>query len=297
MKHIVLIPAFSRPEFLFWAIARIKLARGHENNHYIFQLDYGYDYNIPLSVIKECGLNHEIRESGFTNYTVGKQSHNLINGYLYAYKKAKETGGLVIMIEEDIMISTDFFEFHEKVHAQEPNIFCCLSTSNHNRIVRESGDESEYYESTKDYCSLGVSFKPEIIEKYLVPHFTQVYLRDPVGYCKKHFPESFIGDYFAEQDGLIRRLQHQSGLPTVYPFVPKAYHAGFYGYNRKTKLKMPFAKRIDYVGAIIFSEEEMRKNAGKPEWFDDSSPVKLQIEPQEKYIKRNINLTENELKV
>jgi hypothetical protein len=53
-----------------------------------------------------------------------------------------------------------------------------------------------------------------------------------VGYCSKVFTSSIIPSGHAEQDGLINRIRESMGGRTVYTNRPRAFHAGFHGYNR-----------------------------------------------------------------
>ena len=46
-----------------------------------------------------------------------------------------------------------------------------------------------------------------------------------------------MGNCFTEQDGLIERVMLKSGRKVAFPFVSRAYHAGFYGYHRDVPLR------------------------------------------------------------
>lgn len=273
--NTVLIPCFNRPEFLHYVIEQIKKADRADQYHYIFRPDVGFDKEI-LTVIKNFPFSYEVTPTGLNRYnqrrrSLSKQSYNVLSGYALA---ASKSTGLVFMIEEDIMIGKDFFSFHESVHSQH-KLFVSLAVRNINRSVETSGEVDEYYLSTGDYCSLGVCFQKEVILQHILPHMTDSYFKDPVGYVTVHFPDSSIGRHFAEQDGLIRRIQMYSGLPTCYPFIPRAYHSGYYGYNRKRGISGTLAQKIDRIGKVIFSPEAMRKEAMHPEFYNDSIPQRL----------------------
>ena len=157
-------------------------------------------------------------------------------------------------------------------------LFCSLSTRNHNRPVATSDDPSDYYLTTLDYCSLGVGLARPIIQQLIAPHVCRRYFEDPSGYCASRFPASRVGAPFIEQDGLIRRIQEQQGAqrPIAYPFRPRAYHAGFFGYHRSGHpLHGTLPQRIDEVGRVIYNSETMRRATEKPEHFSDSEPVPL----------------------
>jgi hypothetical protein len=82
-----------------------------------------------------------------------------------------------------------------------------------------------------------------------------------VNYCRRNFPGSVIPPGHAEQDGLINRIRESSGGVTVYTTQPRAFHAGFYGYNRTgTKLGGSIERRS--VKILSMTTEEMNAMAG-----------------------------------
>lgn len=273
MNGVVLIPAYQRPEFLWHCLENIKRAHGADRYHYLFRFDHGHTPEL-YEVLKGFPLQHEVTTSPRSGYRIGKQSYNLLMGYKHA---ASMTNGLVLMVEEDVMVRQDFFLFHEAVHQARPDLFCSIAVANPNRRNIVSGPASEYYTSVGDYCSLGVAFRPQVIRDLIAPHATHDYFVNPVDYCRRHLKGTPIGDAFAEQDGLIRRIQwlRHPDKPIAWPWEPRAYHAGLYGCNRGNGPGGTFAKRLEYVTSIIYSDEAMRTFAKHPEWYEDSRPIAL----------------------
>jgi len=265
---------------LYFALKKIELAEGSENLKYVFNLDIGFNHTV-LSVIRgfKYFKNSEIRpkkHGEFQGHKDAKQSYNLLEGYLYC---AQRTDDLVYMIEDDIMVSNDFFKFHEHAHMVFGESFCSIAVKNPNRKIYETENCLEsIYATSNDYCSLGVCFNKEIINKYIAPHINKEYFKDPYKYVESQFPKSGISGSFCEQDGLIRRTQMGLDLPIIYPVVPRAYHAGYYGKNRKKYLTGSYEKKKAMVEKIIFDDEQMRLNAMIPEYYEDSRPVNLTIE-------------------
>ena len=276
--NTVLIPCWRRPEMLWHCLANIKRAHGSDAYHYIFRMDKGYDPALH-EVIEGFPFSHQISEAGPTKYReISKQSHNLLQGYALA---AQLSDGLVIMIEEDVMVATDFFGYHEAVHEAEPGLFCSIAVANPNRTMQDSGPRDAYYLSDGDYCSLGVAFKRDVLQQLIAPHACADYFTNPEGYCRKHFLGSPIGHSYVEQDGLIRRIQMRQSRPIAYPWRAKAYHAGLYGKNRGGGPTGTWRQRLQYVTDIIYSDEAMRTFAKHPEWYEDSKPINLNAEPWE----------------
>lgn len=271
MKDIVLIPCFKRPEFLSVCLEYILKAEFADQHTYVFLLDHGYDKTLH-KVINAFPLEKQVRETPRTKYTLGKQSHNLLEGYKYA---CSITDGLVYLIEDDIMVANDFFKWHRL--AQERINFCTIATANNN-TKRDNGTELDgYYVGTKsDYQSLGVCWQSSVLKRHILLHANEYYYSNPVGYCER-FTDSVIGKFFAEQDGLIRRIKERSNLPVLFASVPRAFHGGFIGYNRNRgkSIKGTLEQRIAFVRNVMESPELMREQAERPEFYEDSKPVNL----------------------
>lgn len=274
--NTVLIPAWRRPEMLFHCLENIKRAPGAEAYHYIFRFDKGYDPALH-EVIAGFPFSHQVSLASAIKYReISKQSHNLLQGYALAAQLADD---LVIMVEEDVMVATDFFAYHEAVHEAHPDLFCSIAVANPNRSIQDAGGHDAYYLSDGDYCSLGVAFRKRVILERILPHATDAYYANPEGYCRRHFPGSPIGHAFVEQDGLIRRIQMAQLDPIAYPWQAKAYHAGLYGKNRGTGPQGTWRERLKYVTEVIYSDEAMRTFARHPEWYEDSKPINLSATP------------------
>ena len=276
-RDVVLIPCWRRPEFLWHCLDNLTRAEGIEQLHVIFRADRGHDPAIHevIAAFAPQLASYEIDVPVRCPYAKTKQSANLLGGYLLAASKARQH---VFMIEEDIMVARDFFRWHYKVHAAEPELFCSLSTRNHNRAVASSDDPRQYYLTTFDYCSWGVGLSRSIITELIAPHVCRQYFRNPSGYCARQFGSSRVGMGFVEQDGLIRRIQEAQGCrrPIAYPSRPRAFHAGFIGYHRSGRLAGKLSERIQKVGRVIYNSETMRQAIERPEHIADSEPVPLE---------------------
>lgn len=273
----LLIPCWGRPEFLHHTLDNLVRTGDMNTVHVIFKMDHAFHADIPkvIESWKEHISSFSLSPTPKTGYTVTKQSHNLLSGYAQA---AELSTGLVFMVEEDIMVSRDFFRYHRAIHAKE-DLFVSLSTMNHNRHVKVTTDPEAYYLSHGDYCSLGACFKKEVIQSHILPHATKEYYGNPYKYCERVFPSSSLNRSMVEQDGLIRRIQKAQHLPTAYPHVPRAFHAGWYGYNRRKYVTGTTQQKTDRLSRIIYNDDMMRLNSLNPAFYADSQPVNLDIEP------------------
>lgn len=271
VKDIVLIPCFKRPEFLAVCLEYLVKAEFAKEHLFIFLLDYGFDKE-NLKIIDGFQFEKQIVTTPKTPYTLGKQSHNLLEGYRLA---TTLTDGLIYLIEDDIMMSNDFFKWHRL--AQQRINFCTVATANNN-TKRENGTDLEgfYQGAQTDYQSLGVCWQSQVLKTHVLPHANTRYYSNPITYCTQHFT-SIFGEGFAEQDGLIRRIKETLKLPILFAEVPRAFHAGFIGYNRNRgkKIQGNLINRINFVRNVTKSAELMRQQVERPEFYEDSKPINL----------------------
>lgn len=272
------IPCWRRPEFLWHCLDNLVRTGDLSTVEVIIKPDTGSSSEI-IGVVN--GFRHAI-----PNLTIAppplmasnratKQSKNVLEGYAMA---AERSSGLVFMVEEDVMVARDFFRFHRALHEKEPGLFCSLSVRNTNRQVATTTNPGAYYLSHGDYCSLGVVMRKEVLTTKVLPHANRDYYRQATAYCRKHWPRSPIGGAYVEQDGLIRRIQEAQDQPTAWPHVPRAFHAGWYGYNRPKRIEGSLQQRIDLVGRTIYDPDAMLKASISPAYYADSIPQPLEVE-------------------
>lgn len=262
---------------LWHCLQNIRRAATADEHTYIFLFDHGFSPEL-YEVVRDFPYPHSVVEQRQVKYRIAKQSYNLLNGYARA---AHHNSGLVIMIEEDVMVATDFFTYHHQVHEVQPDLFCSIAVANPNRTIQDTGDGNEYYLGNFDYCSLGVAFKADTINHDILPVVNERYYVNPIAFVADNFKGCPLSTNFAEQDGLIRRIQWQLGpaRPTAFPYQPKAYHAGFYGKNRGPGPNGTLQSRIEFLSRVIYSDKAMRTFAKHPEWYEDSKPINLTAQP------------------
>lgn len=281
--NVVLIPVFNRPEFLTLTLEQIQTNPDAAENLYLFALDFGFKRQ-NLEVInrfRRSGFQVQLYKTPRTGFSLGKQSYNVLRGY---QKAVELSDNLVFMVEDDIFVSNDFFRWHKAVHQRESEIFCTIATRNNNSTYKTTDSLQFYYKTHLDYQSLGVCFRVGRLGLVL-KHNVQEYYQDPVGYLSRNYPKSKIGKYYAEQDGLIRRVQESTPeYPIAFPHRARAYHAGFYGVNRGARIEGTLPQKIEKLRNICFDVTSMRRVAANPAYFEDSIPVDLHnrwIEPVE----------------
>jgi len=122
--------------------------------------------------------------------------------------------------------------------------------------------------------SYGVCFDRRVLLKQVAPHVNLSYMRNPKRYLRSRFPASQVSLGFVEQDGLLRRIQ-DNWINRSPILLPRAFDAGFYGYNRPGGVEGSLASRVQQLDAIIYDRERMR-GVASPEFADRCASISLQ---------------------
>lgn len=253
--NLVLIPCWHRDDFLSVTLENIIKADKSDQNQYIFLLDRGYSLGV-LQVANSFKLNKIIRKTPMHRFN--GNTYNLLEGYKYALTLTQNAkSNLIYMIEEDIWVGKDFFTFHENVQNKFDS-FVVSGVKNQNDKRELPSDTSLVYYH-KNFQSLGLSWKPEKLHK-VIKHALPQYYGYMLQYIKRQFPKSSLGDSWSEQDGLVNRICEQDNLKCLYPYVGRAYHAGFVGYNRPgNTLTGSLEERVNKLKSM--NESEMNEMA------------------------------------
>lgn len=253
--NVVLIPCYNRPEFLHVCLELIQQAEGCEDNLYLFQVDWGYDPEV-LEIIETFPLKKEVNLTPNHNYP-NKQSYSVLTGYENCLK---HNPAFVFMIEDDLFISNDFFIWH--LRNIGVNWGSIATRSHNNKRIRPTNNLASVF-IEPEYQSLGVCFKASSVREFL-SYVNEEYYTNPAEYIKKTFPKSMIPTIYCEQDGLIRRVIQLKRHKIVFPHVPRAFHAGFYGKSRGERPIGNLEKRVNQVRYTAFDPDIM-KGDSKPE--------------------------------
>jgi hypothetical protein len=232
MKELVLVPLWRRAGFARACLLRLAVAhaeyRAVSGNEVFFRLllDEGHSSDV------EWAAAQFVRDVPAVEITRRRfrrgrgNSNNILTGLADA---ARGGWDRVHVVEEDVFVSDGYFTFHDQAHRMAPGVFAVSACRNHNGDDPGLGPAGVWRHGS--YQSLGVSMGRASLAA-VTEHVVPEYFADMVGYCRRMFPGSAIPAPHAEQDGLINRVREQEGLQTLYPSVPRAYHAGFTGYNR-----------------------------------------------------------------
>jgi hypothetical protein len=220
MREIVIVPGWRKPDFLTACLSRLDLSDDGERL-YLISLDR--DHTSPVADAAESF--QEIL--GCPRVRIVSREHNYdeSNSYntLRAYADAVEWGAdLIYLVEDDVFTAHDFFTAHRQAHERLPKVFAVGGCNFF------PGTDASALNIQYPYHSLGVSFRPGILQDLVLPHATVDYFANRSRYCEEKFGSSGHWD----QDGLIEAVRRTTGMPFAVMDVPRAYHAGYTGYSR-----------------------------------------------------------------
>jgi hypothetical protein len=276
-NDIAVIPCWRRPEFLWHCLDNLARSQDICELSVVVRPDTGFaPENLQVVEQFKDRLPHlSVQFPVPTPYRRTKQSANVLLGCLRAAANARR---FVFLIEEDIMVARDYFRWHRQVHsAAAAPLFCSIAVDNPNRHLTLPDDISGFYLSSGDYCSPGVCFNRSVLLSRVAPHISMAYMAKPKKYVQRHFPESRIGLGFVEQDGLVRRIQETSERPIAWPCVGRAFHAGFYGYNRPGGVAGSLEQRIRELAAIIYDPVTMQAAETQSGFPNSCPPTPLEL--------------------
>lgn len=253
MRDLVLIPTFARPEYLALCLEYMAAADGATEKH--VWISHDRHNNDGQHVLKE------IQESeGVVAAYAGKGKfaelrfdvrapHPYIGNpcnFLELYKEAfrQEDVRYVYLVEDDVIISRDFFRWHEAVQTYQ-DFFCSVGWHCvRNPKAQLKGAPEEYITSYRDFSSIGVCWRREKLAPF-VKHATPEYYRSMATYLGRAFPGSPIpAGQWTEQAGIVTRLLHETRARLIaWPALRRCSHVGVSGYHRPNGHR--FGGRLD----------------------------------------------------
>jgi hypothetical protein len=266
VKDVVLIPTYLRPEYLQLCLEHLaNTTRTETQKEFWICADQRPDDEYRFKIILEWQSEILSAWRGtlpirFINGAKHQFNGNSFN-VLESYKKAYHEPGVrnVYLVEDDVLVTPDFFKWHEAVATAEPEALCSIAyrCSRNGDARTDVRDPGAYFTTARDYASIGVRWNRALLET-VIQHGRKEYYADQEGYIRERFAGNrFAGD-FSEQDGLIMRCMWEIRGFTVWPYVPRCFHMGWYGYHR------PNGKRPDgFIGAKVDQLRAIICDAGR----------------------------------
>jgi glycosyltransferase involved in cell wall biosynthesis len=273
-RDIVIVPSYYRADYLQCCLENILVAEGGYDKEIWVSNDahpndagkYKNEWKELLDVVGK--FQNQFSHFKFFSPAVHSYEGNSYN-LLEAYKKAYATDApYVFLIEDDVLITPDFFKWHEAVQ-QKGNYLASVGWACiRNPKVPKEGSACDYITSSRDYSSIGVCWKRENLHE-LVQHANPDYYRNPAVYLGQKFPHNVIPfGKWTEQDGLIMRilLQEPDKYTVAWPVLSRSLHFGMVGYHRPHghRFSGSVQERAEAVRKMTNSVEEMKRLSGDP---------------------------------
>lgn len=254
---IVVVPCWRRPEFLAACLRCLEGARGAEHQTYIFSIDHAYDRRV-FEVLDEFVFPRRKTLISRGEHAYQGPAYNILNAYKFAFELAR-SDELIALIEDDVLVATDIFEFFEDALALDPDAFCVNACRNQNDRPVIHGSVSELdalIYRHQSYQSMAVAHRRASVEEFL-RHATSEYFREPIAYCTRELPNHGLPDWASSQDGLIHRVIRGGHRNTLYPVTPRAFHAGWVGYNRSQGVELDLDWRLGRNKILSMTSDQM----------------------------------------
>lgn len=281
MKDIVIITSFWRAEFLHLCLKSLYECPDSRNKEIWLIQDFKVGNGSFGPIIED--LN---KVAGYWKDKFGPNlilmvrppntfygnSYNVLSAYNKAYKTDAKN---VYLIEDDVLISPDFFKWHEAVQ-RDGDWFCTIA--GRSLAVRKPDvkyTENDYFIS-HEYRSLGVCWPRHNLES-IVKHYDPIYYatqQNMVDYVYSKFPNSAYGITMIEQDGLISRIMEEDDEYAAWAGVPRARHIGVWGYHRSIGVE----NMLDHP-SLESRIEGYRVALDDPKWVEQVAGFQTDIDP------------------
>jgi hypothetical protein len=219
---VVVIPTYRRPEMLALTLEKISSTTQAASQNLdvrifldhtileprILETEYVRDNFFPTAEIFHAN-NHPLVPSG---------SWNILQSLKAGYDTKAE---FVFFIEEDVLVTPDFFDRHLEMQASGDYFVTC---------GRKLKFRDETYFSNPGSC-----YKHEKLG-LVVPHICPEYFANQKAYLETRFPD--MSDAGILDDGTIRRVMQSVGGKALCAEPRIASHIGFHMYGRSPEYRV-----------------------------------------------------------
>jgi hypothetical protein len=262
MSDLVIIPTFDRPEFLWLCLENLYENVLHEGNYPHMWVCEDVHADKPksfttevemLAVHREWQQKLGYRYFATAPHTTYGNSYNVLRALHSAHQANYR---YVYLLEDDVLVTPDFFEWNEAVHQKFNPWASCAGRLNRSlnfamngpeAIDESSADVNKCRASVTAYNSWATCFSVEAL-KYI----------STLGANYDGFRPGY------EQDILIQRFIRGAKQTTIWPYVPRAYHMGWYSYHRNGGMAVygDLETRVKAIRTIVKYKERIKAVAG-----------------------------------
>lgn len=240
---MIVIPAYDRPEMVWHCLDALACTEEAWTLPIQVWIDGRGDAPVQAfdSVVGRHALGGKVDVRVTAGHSYPGNSYTVLMALKHFY--ACEGGSHVYLVEDDVLVSPEFFRWHAQVRTEQPSLAAVMG-------VPDPGHGA--------YASLGVCLPYRAIALAL-PHIRHAYFSDVRGYCLRTFPPS---RFDCEQDGLWARVLAGQTVAWASPAVVS--HVGWYGYHRRTTARPTgtVRERYEAVAALLADGAALAAVAG-----------------------------------
>jgi hypothetical protein len=281
---LVIIPTFDRPEFLWLCLENLwENVRGATTDKEIWicediHADKPKGFTIEmemLAVLREWESKMHLHYYATAPHTTYGNSYNVLN----SLSRAASMGGYryVYLLEDDVLVTPDFFEWNEAAQNKFNPWATCAGRLNRSLNFQINGreaidenvqDPNACHKSVTAYISWATCFSEKALQD--IRAFNAIY---------DGFEKRF------EQDVMIQRKIRAAKLETVWPYVPRAFHLGWYSYHRDGGMRPSgtLEEKVKYLRAV--TKDPIKLHAAKGPQEMDAYPRVLHKLATELYLR------------
>lgn len=254
---IVIVPTYDRPEYLALCLEKLRAAQGsqHKNIWVVKDAHIGdvegetFWQTVRLAVKSEARLHREPHNFYGNSFNV-----------LEAFKEAYATGAKrVYLVEDDVMVMPDFFQWHEAAQDQFHPFVSCAGRVNRSLNFETNGREAideacidplACSASGRAYGSWAACFSHQILglilqeaerqdfAKHIAPGNEQdIFIQRLMPRIQMYeYGGMGVAEFHDRSSEIVNTVVTRSGF-SVWPYVPRAYHMGMSSYHRNAGLK------------------------------------------------------------
>jgi hypothetical protein len=264
-RDVVIVPTFDRPEWLWVCLEYIAAAKPAESTiiqvYEDIRTDKPKGFTIEMEMLAtiryfEKVFGKQFRYCATSPHSRYGNSYNLLSALHEA--TLCETR-LVYIIEDDVLITRDFFRWNEAVFEQKLTPWVACAGRLNRSLNFESNGRYEMDEAIKDltmcksvvgaYNSWATCFPRQSLEQFF-------------GWFdwKTEFKPGI------EQDMIIQDYMRKNKLVSTWPYVPRAFHTGWNSYHRSgLSLYGTLEERISALRKIVTNKSKIQEMAGLSE--------------------------------
>jgi hypothetical protein len=262
MRDVVIVPTYNRPELLWLCLEYIVDAHPSEDTEVWVCEDLHTDkpkgFTVEIEMLATLryfeGRFAKFRYKAVTPHTTYGNSHNLLSAL---HEASLCDTRLVYIIEDDALITKDFFTWNEQVYEKFKPWVACAGRLNRS-LNFESNGRYAMDETIKDinactrvkgaYMSWATCFPRETLDQL---------------FCAECIQAQTFGPGI-EQDILIQDVMRRYGVSSLWPFVPRAFHLGYYSYHRTGGIvpQGTLEQRVTALRSVVTKQNKLREVAG-----------------------------------